>query len=132
MHQQLQCHQQVPKRRESTSINDTVVMQIQNRSDNPEIHLVSMLMIQICVVGLNISTCGCILCMHDSQKVRAFPAGQDVHADPSCLCLPCLQQLPSHHGFQQVPTTHTYTHMDFARTIMSQNTIFMHITMYDN
>lgn len=41
------------------------------------------------------------------QKVRAFPGGQRVHADPSCLSLPCLQQLPSHHGCQQVPTAYT-------------------------
>lgn len=39
------------------------------------------------------------------QMVQAFPGDQDVHADPSCLSHPCLQQLPSHHEVQQVPTT---------------------------
>lgn len=43
------------------------------------------------------------------QKVQAFPGDQDVHADPSCLYLPFLQLLPSHHGVQQVPTTTRHT-----------------------
>lgn len=37
--------------------------------------------------------------------VQAFPGDQGVHADPSCLSHPCLQQLPSHHEVQRVPTT---------------------------
>lgn len=44
--------------------------------------------------------------------VRAFPGDQDVHAVPSCLSLPCLQHLPSHHGFQQVPITHTHLKLE--------------------
>lgn len=38
--------------------------------------------------------------------VQEFPEDQDVHAVPSCLCLPCLQPHPSHHGFQQGPVEH--------------------------
>lgn len=36
--------------------------------------------------------------------VRAFPGDQGVHAVPSCLCLPSLRRLPSHHALQRFPT----------------------------
>lgn len=57
-----------------------------------------------------------LLCSH-SQKVQAFPGDQDVHADPSCLSLPCLQQLPSHHEVQQVPTLNKDTGINILRCI---------------
>lgn len=49
-----------------------------------------------------------LVCSH-LQKVQAFPGDQDVHADPSCLYLPFLHQLPSHRGVQQVPTAIRHT-----------------------
>lgn len=71
----------------------------------------------------SMSICSCIfnhwfsivLMCSNSRKVQACPGDQDVHADPSCLSLPCLQHLPSHHGVQQVPklTRHTFSNITF-------------------
>lgn len=58
---------------------------------------------------VNISTCCLVFVCNHSQMVQAFPGDQDVHGDPSCLYLPSLQQLPSHHGVQKVPTSNTHT-----------------------
>lgn len=60
--------------------------------------------------------CTMMVCCH-LQKVQAFPGDQHVHADPSCLSLPSLQQLLSHHGFQQVPITHTHSQLHYVARI---------------
>ena len=71
-----------------------------------------VLHISICFCASKYFVCIVIMVWRHSQKVQGFPADQNVHAVPSFLSLLSLQQLPSHHGNQQVPITHT------ARNIM--------------
>lgn len=76
-------------------------------------------------VGVN-DVCIMMVC-HHSQKVQAFPGDQRVRADPSCLSLPCLQRLPSHHGVLKVPMKHKHTHSQKHQIVTKEDNFHAHM-----